>query len=114
MATLRLTRDVTAWIERLASLLDPRLSWRLVPLVTGLLFATGRRTVSSWLRAGGLGKDYQDYYYFVSALGHKVKALAAVVLRIAVDVNRTPAAVAGLLRRGLQRLRELLGTEDCP
>jgi hypothetical protein len=86
MATLCLTRDVTAWIDRLASLLDPRLSWRLVPLVTGLLFATGRRTVASWLRAGGLSKDYQDYYYFVSALGHKIMPLAAVVLRIAVDV----------------------------
>jgi hypothetical protein len=30
--------------------------------LSGLLFATGRRTVSSWLRAGQLSKDYQDYY----------------------------------------------------
>src|SRR5437870_13860999 len=54
--------------------------------MTGLLFATGRRTVSSWLRAGGLSKEYQDYYYILGSLGHKVKALAAVVLRLAVDV----------------------------
>ena len=86
MATQCLTTDVTAWIQRLAGLLDPRVSWRLVPLLTGLLFATGRRTVSSWLRAGGLGKDYQDYYYFIAAVGHRVKPLAAVVLRIAVEV----------------------------
>ncbi len=86
MATPCLTRDVTGWIDQAASLLERRVSWRLVPLVTGLLFATGRRTVSSWLRAGGLGKDYQDYYYFLSTLGHKVKLLAAVVLRIAVNV----------------------------
>src|SRR5438874_13621449 len=86
MATACLTRDITVWINRLASLLDARVSWRLVPLLSGLLFATGRRTVSSWLRAGELGKDYQDYYYFVFAVGRKVKALAAVVLRGAVQV----------------------------
>ena len=86
MATPYLTADVTGWIKRLASLLDPRFDWRLLPLMTGLLFATGRRTVSSWLRAAELGKDYEDYYYFVAAVGHKVKCLAAVVVRIAVDV----------------------------
>jgi hypothetical protein len=86
MATQCLTTDVTTWINRLARALDPRSSWRLVPLLGGLLFATGRRTVSSWLRAGGLGKDYQDYYYFVWSLGHKVKWLAAAVLQIAVGV----------------------------
>src|SRR5437660_3590309 len=86
MATPCLTASVSAWIERMAHVLDPRASWRLVPLLSGLLFATGRRTVSSWLRAGELGKDYQDYYYFVFAVGRKVKALAAVVLRGAVQV----------------------------
>src|SRR5690349_19263483 len=86
MATPFLSTDLTTWIDRLADRLDPRLSWRLVPLLAGLLFATGRRTVSSWLRAGDLSKDYQDYYYFISAVGHKVTSLAAVVLRIAVEV----------------------------
>src|SRR5580700_5102478 len=86
MATQCLTRDITAWIDRLARLLDPRSCWRLLPLVSGLLFATGRRTVSSWLRAGELSKDYQDYYYFVSSVGRKVKWLASVVLEIAVSV----------------------------
>jgi hypothetical protein len=85
MATLCLTTDAAAWIKRLASLLDARVSWRLAPLMAGLLFATGRRTISSWLRAGGLSGDYQDYYYFLGSLGGKVKSLAAVVLRIAVE-----------------------------
>ena len=85
MATLCLTTDTAAWIKRLASLLDARVSWRLAPLMAGLLFATGRRTVSSWLRAGGLSDDYQDYYYFLGSLGDKAKSLAAVVLRIAVE-----------------------------
>jgi hypothetical protein len=86
MATQCLTRDVTGWINQLAGLLDPRSCWRLLPLFGGLLFATGRRTVSSWLRAGGLSKDYRDYYYFVWSLGHKTKLLAAYVLDIAVSV----------------------------
>jgi hypothetical protein len=101
MAKQRLTPDVTAWIEQLAGLLDPRLSWRLLPLLTGLLFATGRRTVSSWLRAGGLSDDYQDYYYFLSALGRKVEWLAARLLRIAVKV---------IVPSG----RILLGIDDTP
>jgi hypothetical protein len=84
MATQCLTNPVKGWINQLASPLDPRLSWRLLPLLTGLLFATGRRTVSSWLRAGALSNDYQDYYYFLSTLGRKVEWLAARLLRIAV------------------------------
>jgi hypothetical protein len=84
MATQCLTSPVKEWINQLASPLDPRLSWRLLPLLTGLLFATGRRTVSSWLRAGALSNDYQDYYYFLCTLGRKVEWLAARLLRIAV------------------------------
>jgi DDE superfamily endonuclease len=86
MAKPCLTADVTAWIDRLCDLLDPRHAWRLVPLMAGMLFGTGRQTVSSWLRAGELSDDYQDYYYFLFALGDKTKALAAVVWRIAVEV----------------------------
>src|SRR5438552_3745791 len=86
MATQYLAHDVTGWLNRLANLLDPRSSWRLVPLMTGLLFASGRRTVSSWLRAGDLSKQYQDYYYFVWSIGDKVKWLAAAVMEIAAGV----------------------------
>ena len=104
MATLCLTTDATAWIKRLANLLDARVSWRLAPLMAGLLFATGRRTVSSWLRAGGLSDDYQDYYYFLGSLGDKVKSLAAVVLRIAVET---------IVPQGSQG-RILLAIDDTP
>jgi hypothetical protein len=91
MATPCLTAELTSWIERLARLLDRRFAWRLLPIFAGLLFATGRRTVSSWLRAGELSEDYQDYYYFLAALGRKVNALAAGVLRIAVEVVGPPS-----------------------
>jgi hypothetical protein len=101
MATPCLTRDLTAWIGRLAILLDARLSWRLLPLLAGLLFASGRRTVSRWLRAAQLSHDYQDYYYFLGALGRKVELLAGALLRIAVEV---------LLPQG----RVLLALDDTP
>jgi hypothetical protein len=86
MAIACLSSDVSGWIGRLASLLEARHSWRLPLLLSGMLFATGRRTVSSWLRAADLSDDYQDYYYFVAALGHKVESLAVAVLRIALQV----------------------------
>jgi hypothetical protein len=93
MAGPCLTIDVADWIQRLARVLDPRISWRLLPIVGGLLFATGRRTVSSWLRAGELSKDYQDYYYFLAALGRNVKSVAGVLLRIALEVVCPPGRI---------------------
>jgi hypothetical protein len=86
MARPYLTTEVATWIHRLGCLLDPRLSWRLEPLLTGLLYATGRRTVSSWLRAGQLSNDYQDYYYCLGALGRNIEWVAGVLVRIVVEV----------------------------
>ena len=78
--------EVAAWVAQMAGLLHGRLAWRLLPLLAGALFAQGRKTVASWLRGGGLGDDYQSYYYFLGSLGRNVKSLATVLLRIAVRV----------------------------
>lgn len=59
-------------------------AWRLLPLLVGLLLARGRRTIASWLRAGGLSQDYQNYYYFLGSLGGKVKWVALRLLDQAV------------------------------
>ena len=85
MARPCLTTDVATWIDRLAGVLDARVAWRLLPLMAGLLFATGRRTVSSWLRAGELSKDYQDYYYFLGIVGRKAKLVAGRLLQIVAE-----------------------------
>jgi hypothetical protein len=45
-------------------------------LLLGILFASGRRTVTSWLRAAGVSDDFQDYYYFIAAVGRKTKSIA--------------------------------------
>ena len=45
------------WSEWLAAGLHGRCRWRLPLLMTGILFAPGRRTVASWLRAAGVGLE---------------------------------------------------------
>jgi hypothetical protein len=64
------------WSEWLAAGLHARNRWRLPVLLTGMLFATGRRTVTSWLRAVGASDDFQDYYYFLAPLGRKAGSVA--------------------------------------
>jgi DDE superfamily endonuclease len=84
MAAWPLPAELTALITCLAQPLHGRLAWRLLPLMAGALFAHGRRTVASWLRAAGLGHDYKAYYYFLGALGRKCELLASLLLRRAV------------------------------
>ncbi|MCG8587043.1 MAG: transposase, partial [Pirellulales bacterium] len=64
------------WTTRLSAGLHARNRWRLPVLVVGILFAQGRRTVTTWLRAAGVSDDYQDYYYLLAALGRKSESVA--------------------------------------
>ena len=86
MVAWQLPAELVCWIAHLSQPLHGRLAWRLLPLLRGLLFATGRRTVASWLRAAGLGADFRQYYYFLSSLGRKVEFVASLLLRLAVTV----------------------------
>lgn len=86
MAEWHLPAELVLWITHLSQPLHARLAWRLLPLVTGMLFAQGRRTVASWLRAAGLGADYRAYYYFLGSLGRNVNYVASLLLRRAVTV----------------------------
>ena len=49
------------WTTWLAAGLHGRHRWRLPVLLSGMLFAIGRRTVTTWLRAAGVSDDYEDY-----------------------------------------------------
>ena len=55
-------------------------------LLLGILFASGRRTVTSWLRAAGVSDGFQDYYYLLAAIGRKTSSIATrlvlLILRI--------------------------------
>lgn len=76
MAEFPCPADWSQWMQWLQAGLHGRSRWRLPILMAGILFAQGRRTVSSWLRAAGISDDFQDYYYFIAALGRKVEPLA--------------------------------------
>jgi hypothetical protein len=65
----------------LASCLHQRHAWRLAVLLLGALFAHGRRTVTSWLRAAHVGRGFTAYYYFLAALGRRTDWLAGLLLR---------------------------------
>ena len=64
------------WSEWLAVGLHARNRWRLAVLLVGILFANGRRCVTSWLRAAGISDDYADYYYFLASVGRKSESIA--------------------------------------
>lgn len=68
------------WSDWLAAGLDARNRWRLAVLLAGMLFARGRRTVTTWLRAGGISDDFDDYYYFLSAVGRKSELVATLTI----------------------------------
>jgi hypothetical protein len=85
MARWQLPAELVSWITQLSQCLHARLAWRLLPVFAGMLFARGRRTVTSWLRAGGLQDDYRAYYYFLGSLGRKVQFVSSRLLRLVAD-----------------------------
>jgi hypothetical protein len=86
MAKKIFVAEMALWIDNLSGLLNRGNAWRLAPLLWGMLFARGRRTVACWLRVAELGDDYQGYYYFLGSLGRNVKSVAGALLRLAVNV----------------------------
>jgi len=89
------------WSEWLAAGLHARNRWRLPVLLLGILFARGRRTVTTWLRGAGISDDYQDYYYFLAAVGRKTESVATQLIAL-------------LLRTLPLPLRLLLLIDDSP
>jgi hypothetical protein len=53
------------------------------PVLLGMLLSSGRRTVSSWLRAVGVGDDWRDHYYFLQTLGRAAGAVSRQLLLVA-------------------------------
>jgi DDE superfamily endonuclease len=82
MVRYRPPTDWQQWVDWLAAGLHGRSRWRLSLIVMGILFARGRRTVTTWLRAVGILDDFADYYYFLQPLGRKARELAARLLTL--------------------------------
>lgn len=81
------------WSEWLAAGLHARHRWRLPVLLMGMLFAGGRRTVTTWLRSAGVSDDYQDYYYFLAAVGRKSESIATQLAALVLQTLPLPERV---------------------
>ena len=82
------------WFSTLATALDPRSAPRLAWLLVGAILARGRRTVTSWIRAAGLSREFRPCYTTVSAAGKRADSIAA---RLAHEVVTPLVATAGRL-----------------
>ncbi len=64
-----------AWLSsvfaRFGSWLDCRSAARVPVLLTGMLFASGRRTVTSWFRAAQITDEFRPAYHTLYALGRR-------------------------------------------
>jgi SRSO17 transposase len=69
MANWKLPAELQGWVDFLAAGLHARLRHRLTAIVVGVVFAIGRRTVSKWIVAAGVGDDWKAHYYFLGSLG---------------------------------------------
>ena len=78
------------WSEWLAAGLHARNRWRLPVLLAGILFANGRRTVTTWLRAAGVSDDYGYYYYFLASVGCKTESIATQLLALVLQTLPLP------------------------
>ncbi len=84
MARWQSPAEIVAWIPRPGRRPHARLAWR-VPVVTGMPFARGRRTVARCLRAGGPQEDYRASYYFPGSLGREARFVGGRLPRLVVD-----------------------------
>jgi hypothetical protein len=72
------------WFSRLALALDPRSAPRLARLLLGAVLARGRRTVTAWIRAVGLSREYKPCYTTVAAAGRRADDVSARLFNAAV------------------------------
>ncbi len=74
---------LSAWLSQIVGVLDRRSAPRLLLLLLGALFARGRRTVTTWFRAAGVGEAFRPAYNALWAAGRRASALACRLLCVA-------------------------------
>jgi hypothetical protein len=77
--------DWGQWVDELAKALHARNRWRLSLLILGIFLASGRRTVTSWLRAAGVSDDFAIYYYFLQPIGRRAQQIAERLLSLLLE-----------------------------
>ena len=70
-------------VERVARRgLHARNRWRLPVLLLGILFANGRRTVTTGSAPRASATTFKDYYYFLTSLGRKTESIATQLIAL--------------------------------
>jgi hypothetical protein len=85
-------------VATLSFVLHQRSAWRLAVIFTAMLFAKGRKTITSWLRAAGINRCYKAYYYFIGSLAKETQNIATelfkfMIRRIYKDIDTVLAAI---------------------
>src|SRR4051794_13781337 len=101
MPLSHLPASLAAAFTCLARWLDKRSAARVPTLLLGALFARGRRTVTSWLRAAGITDDSRNGYNPACAVGRRAHLMAVSALwavrpllgpkRLRLAIDDTPA-----------------------
>ena len=89
-------------VVTLCCVLHQRSAWRLSIIIVGIVFAKGRRTVTSWFRCAGITRRYKAFYYFIGSIGGKTEVIATVLFEFMVN----------LIYRKNNRI--LMGIDDTP
>jgi hypothetical protein len=84
------------------NVLHQRSAWRMAVITAAIVFAKGRRTVTSWLRSAGITRRYKAFYYFIGSVGRKTQVVATVLFEFMVQ----------LIYRNEHRI--LMGIDDTP
>ena len=81
MALSHLPASVANVFGHIAHWLDRRTAARVPLLLLGMLFASDRRTVTSWFRAGGVTVEFLENYVTVCAIGRSFEDIALSTVR---------------------------------
>ena len=89
-------------VVALCGILHQRSAWRLSIIIAGIIFANGRKTITSWFRAAGITQRYKAFYYFIGSIGQKTETIATVLFEFMVNLIYRKDA------------RVLMGIDDSP
>ena len=73
-------------VVALYSVLHQRSAWRLSIIIAGIIFANGRKTITSWFRAAGVNQRYKAFYYFIGSIGQKTETITTVLFEIMMNL----------------------------
>jgi hypothetical protein len=80
MSLSHLPPRLTSAFARIGACLDRRSALHVPALLLGILLASGRRTCTSWFRAGGITTDFRPAYSTIWAIGKRSVRVASTLL----------------------------------